>query len=107
MLDCNHHDSSAFRVLQSSLGNQLGTIKAPGELRKVLRLRTSHVCPLLRPPVAIPADIPKRRQPPCDWTKQSSQVAIGEAVGKFIANDLVSKFKAPRLVSTATSKHRD
>jgi hypothetical protein len=48
----------------------------------------SHVCPLLRPPVAIPGDIPKRLQPPCDWTKQSSQVAIGEAVGKFIANEV-------------------
>ena len=93
MLDCNHHNSSAFRVLQTSMGNQLGTIKAPSDLTEHCRLPTSHVCPLLRPPVAIHGDIPKRFQPPCDWTKQLSQVAIGEAVGKFIANEVKEVIK--------------
>ena len=43
---------------------------------------------MLRPPGDIPGTIPKVIAPPCNWNKQSSQVEIGEAVGKFVATEV-------------------
>ena len=45
----------------------------------------SHRCSVLLSP-SLETIITQLIAPPCDWTKQSSQVAIGEAVGKFVAN---------------------
>ena len=88
MLNCNNNDQGAARKLHTSLGSQLGKLTPPGELSLHYRLPPSHVSPLLRPPVDIPGTITKLIQPPCDWTKQSSPVEIGAAVGKSVAHEV-------------------